>query len=606
MAIPTCNARADVPSASTALLAILSGALLGGVLLSILARHWSHLPQYSFGYAVPFLCAYLAWLRLKPVKDPATDPVGRTSTNCARGTTAYPYWIVISSLVLAYFPVRLLEEANPDWRPLLWLHALIVIGLGLWLITSVGEWFCGARFEDGSGNGRLLHHPGNPPVRANPLVVKRRSEGWTAGLHEAREFLGKRIDWAAFSMGSLAFPFLFLLVAVPWPSAIEQPIIDALTRANSATTVEILGTLGIAAIQHGNLIEVGSGVVGIDEACSGIRSFQAMPMLSLFFGELYRLGAWPRIVLVLFGFTASFLFNLARTTVLTLVAARQGSEAIARWHDPAGTTILLACFISVWGLAVFLGRRRGNNAGRASGLQTETRIARIDTRNSPLQTPLACTRFCSIIAAWLLASELGVFAWYEVQEKRLPAPVTWSLSLPADAGGFSQKALPEKTRNLLRCDESWEAQWADANDLRWQVIFGQWHPGRAAGYLSLVHNPQVCLPASGFTIRSAEPVQFYHLGGGLNFPYRQYLVQKGGESLHVFFSVWDDRRFGEPFLNSQDGRLVWSRRLQAVWNGRGSSGQRLLEVALSGTVTAAEAEERFLALLRNHVRVSPL
>ncbi len=100
-------------------------------------------------------------------------------------------------------------------------------------------------------------------------------------------------------------------------------MIQGLTRANAGATIEILGLIGVPAVQHGNVIEVGTGVVGIDDACSGIRSFQATLMLSLFFGEIYRLTVRRRVVLCLLGFGLAFLFNVGRTTLLTWVAASQ-------------------------------------------------------------------------------------------------------------------------------------------------------------------------------------------------------------------------------------------------------------------------------------------
>jgi hypothetical protein len=57
----------------------------------------------------------------------------------------------------------------------------------------------------------------------------------------------------------------------------------------------LLGWLGVAALQHGNVIEVATGNVGIDKACSGIRSFQATLMISLFLGKLYRLNMTRRL-----------------------------------------------------------------------------------------------------------------------------------------------------------------------------------------------------------------------------------------------------------------------------------------------------------------------
>ena len=71
---------------------------------------------------------------------------------------------------------------------------------------------------------------------------------------------------------------------------IEQPVIQGLTRLNTALTVEILGLLGIPAVPQGNVIELATGSVGIDEACSGIRSLQATLMISLFLGEAVAVG----------------------------------------------------------------------------------------------------------------------------------------------------------------------------------------------------------------------------------------------------------------------------------------------------------------------------
>ena len=75
-------------------------------------------------------------------------------------------------------------------------------------------------------------------------------------------------------------------MAVPWPSALEQGLIQWLTRLNVSATIDVLGLVEIPAIPHGNVIEVGTGAIGIDEACSGVRSFPDMLMISLFFGDV--------------------------------------------------------------------------------------------------------------------------------------------------------------------------------------------------------------------------------------------------------------------------------------------------------------------------------
>ncbi len=224
-----------------------------------------------------------------------SEPTDTSSGPCpSRGIV-----LLLALCAVAYAPTRLLHEANPIWRLTSFLLALEVIVLTLCFVCFIG------------------------------------------GYSALRRFI---------------FPISFFLVAVPWPSGLEYFLVQLLTRWNVAATVELLGVLGKPAIQHGNVIEIGTGMVGIDEACSGIRSFQATFMISLFLGEFYLLRVRQRVFCVLAGFAFSFLFNLARTSLLTWVGATKGTAAIANWHDPAGVTILVACFLSLWLLARFLAR----------------------------------------------------------------------------------------------------------------------------------------------------------------------------------------------------------------------------------------------------------
>jgi exosortase len=203
--------------------------------------------------------------------------------------------LLFALLAFLYLPTRLIEEATPEWRPIQWALGIEAIGLTL----------CVA-------------------------------------------YMGKGRGW----LRQVAFPICFFFVAIPWPTLIEAPVIQSLTRINSAITVEVLSWAGIPAMQHGNLIEVGTGTVGVSEACSGIRSFQTSLMISLFFGEFYRMGLWRRLLLVPAGFILAMAFNVCRMTFLTMVAAKKGVAAIAQYHDPAGITITVVCTAGLWGLAV--------------------------------------------------------------------------------------------------------------------------------------------------------------------------------------------------------------------------------------------------------------
>ncbi|HEY5910301.1 MAG TPA: exosortase/archaeosortase family protein, partial [Verrucomicrobiae bacterium] len=242
-------------------------------------------------------------------------------------------WIVLAFAVLAaaYLPTRLVEEANPEWRLVSWALALVVVGL-TWLLLA----------RTGLSSGL----PG-PGFRAQHAKA--------------------RLQTLAFSLPPLAF----FLVAVPLPTVIEAPLIRGLTAANTAVTVEVVNWLGVAAVQQGNTIQVVTGSVGIDEACSGIRSFQVALMLALFFGEVYRLKPGRRVALCVVGLALSFVFNVARTTLLTCVAASQGVGAVASWHDPAGAAILVGCFLSI----LLIARRSRISEDGLGGRREETKTA---------------------------------------------------------------------------------------------------------------------------------------------------------------------------------------------------------------------------------------
>ena len=118
-------------------------AVLWFVLIHQLRLEWSVNPQYAYGWAVPCLCAYLLWKRVQrpQVSNRAVDCGSgaqdrRVSTKSPKGLPApsilHP--ILFLLLVLAYLPIRLVQEASPDWRLPTWLLSFTVIGLTLLML----------------------------------------------------------------------------------------------------------------------------------------------------------------------------------------------------------------------------------------------------------------------------------------------------------------------------------------------------------------------------------------------------------------------------------------------------------------------------------------
>jgi exosortase len=121
--------------------------------------------------------------------------------------------------------------------------------------------------------------------------------------------------------------------------------------------VEMLNILGIAARRSGSVIHLPNGAVGVDEACSGIRSLQSAVMATLFIGYLSLKHKSLQALLLVCGIVIAIVGNLIRSLWLSLAANAGGKSAVEEAHDPAGFAILAFTAICVglvaWRLAKY-------------------------------------------------------------------------------------------------------------------------------------------------------------------------------------------------------------------------------------------------------------
>jgi exosortase len=470
-------------------------ALLWLEVISRLRLEWSINPQYGYGWTVPLLAAYIFWRRCETAPAPWLP------------ASAWLPAIVMVLAVTALIPVRLVQEANPDWRLLSWAMALAAAA------TTAGAMYL-------SGGTRWLRY--------------------------------------------FAFPILFFLVSVPWPTHLEQFVIQGLMRADAAINVEVLNAIGIPAVQLGNVIEVGSGFVGIDEACTGIRSLQATFMVSLFLGEFYSFNVQRRIILVIAGAILAFVCNLARTFLLVWVGAERGSGAIKSWHDPAGMTILVACMFGLWIVSILLSRKR-------------------DAANPPAEHAsegLRLPRALLVAVLALTASAEGATQiWYGMHEAESERLQPWRIDWPTSAQAWASVPVAESAQELLRYNEGGGGTWTSGDGHVWTMYFFRWLPGRTAGLFVKNHRPDICLPASGMSQRGGARSRSITVNG-VTLPMRSYVFDNNGQSLHVFYCYWD----GTPPQPDTSDAENWTAagRLDAVKRGKRDVGTQMLEIVGAG------------------------
>ena len=436
-----------------------------------------------------------------------------------------------SALLLAV--VIPMAEANPDWRPLGIIAVGLVILLSLSLIFLLG------------GN-----------------------------------------TW----LGHFSFPILFFLIAVPWTRNFEQAIMGLLMSWNASVTTELLHWAGFEAMRRGNLILLPGGILGVEEACSGIRSLQSGMMVALFFGEIFRLRWTRRIFLLLLAICAAMAGNIIRSVLLAWVASTQGISAVASWHDLAGLIVLLLSVAVVLGCALLW---------KNSCLEGESTIPQPHFRPVPSNTNLLPALIAAILL--LLFSIVGTEGWFRLHAQGATANLNWDLQQRKAGAGVSAVSIPSETLRMLFHPAGFSEHWS-RNGEEGQVFYFRWPPGRTAVQAVSMHNPEACLSGIGMHLRKPlEP--FVYENQGVRIPLRAWLFESHGSPVYVFHAILQEGV--KAGSGAEDPEDTLKGRCENLFLGRRNHGQRMVEVALWNLPDETSARKALDHYLDEAISFSP-
>lgn len=451
-------------------------------------------------------------------------------------STHWPTAVLSLTLAVASILVMPIREANLDWRLVDWTLASIAIAASLVCFWQLG------------------------------------------GLPWVRHF---------------AFPLLFFLIAVPLPRNLEYPWMDRLMWSNAHLSVECLHWLGVEAEARGNLIQLSTGTLGVEEACSGIRSLQSTLMLSLFLGEILALSWVRRVVLLGAGLGWALVTNVGRTTILGWIAAHHGLAAVDRWHTTAGFSVLAISSLTVAATAWLLRYRSAKG-------DAERSVAFDPAEFVPRWRPAAA--FAAVGIGVLVAGWAATEWWFDRQSQRFSDVTEWNFHPPDGPNGAHELPIAEQTRRILNFTEGFNARWNDPAGLQWQAYFFRWEGGRNATQAARPHDPRNCLGAAGMKLIEVLPdVRFARRDVELTFD--AFHFEDRGRGLYVFNCLVEDVRSAAG-LRAVRYRNSPGERLRAALAGQRQAGQRRLEVALWNAPDAATASARFRELIEQQIRVA--
>ncbi len=158
------------------------------------------------------------------------------------------------------------------------------------------------------------------------------------------------------------FPVLVWLVSAPMVSVVEQNLSLFLLQKVTVVVFFIFDLLGLPIERQGNVLVLPLGSVGVEDACSGIRSLTACLFAGSFLASVFLEKLWKKIALVASAMLFAVFTNLIRSLFLTSWAYNYGPKAIEGLvHDVAGYAVLgltvigLLCLLPVFNLRISFG-----------------------------------------------------------------------------------------------------------------------------------------------------------------------------------------------------------------------------------------------------------
>jgi exosortase len=290
------------------------------------------------------------------------------------------------------------------------------------------------------------------------------------------------LNWAALLGAGL------WLASAPIPPGTYGRITLALQLWVSGNVLRALHVIGIAATQHGNIIELARTSVGVEEACSGVRSLISCVYASLFFSGFLVRRPWARGVVIALAVPLALGMNFIRSLTLTLLA-NAGVDITGTWHDATGYGILGVTAVILAGLALWLSRHDPEPAAPA-----------------PPATGGARGPALFLSGGLGLAAALaGVFIFFSVRAPRedhtapdvealLPASFAgWQVNTATDLHRFADTLRTDRfvQRTYLRRD-------AAGRTVDLTVYIAYWLPGQASVSQVATHTPDACWPGGGW------------------------------------------------------------------------------------------------------------
>jgi exosortase/archaeosortase family protein len=354
----------------------------------------------------------------------------------------------------------------------------------------------------------------------------------------------------------------------------------------TGVVLHMLNLFGVPAIQTGNVIILAHTSVGVEEACSGVRSLISCIVAGLFFSATLVRRPAARVLLLVLAAPLALGMNLVRSLTLTLLA-NAGVDISGAWHDLTGFGILGVTAATLGGLALLLESRGAASLQQAPGSWSPPGWSRW---LAPTGLALAAMLVTGLVLDTHAPTTAATNAAIAGPDLAAIVPVQspgWEVVTTDDLHRFTSTLA---TNHLIQRNYARRT----TNGVVQITIYLAWWPAGSVP-VSLVesHTPEACWPGTGWVQQRTPSRTMAMTVDGRELPAATYLFFKNAQAYPQHTWYWH-LNAGQPILqiNALSPRAL----LGLAWHyGLRTSGEQLFVRISSNQPWAKIADEPLLA-----------
>jgi exosortase D (VPLPA-CTERM-specific) len=383
-----------------------------------------------------------------------------------------------------------------------------------------------------------------------------------------------------------ALPIALLLFCIPLPYFIDSQLSWRLQLISSELGVGVLRALGYSVFREGNVIDLGSYMLQVVEACSGLRYLYPLLSVGFLMAYMYPAAMRWRVLIMLSTVPITIVTNSVRIAIVGVLVERWGNGMAEGFlHAFEGWVIFLVCqavmLVEIWIIERYTHRRS------LIDVQQFPEVSAVSPSKGSRRLRVA--PMVPVLATLLLC--FGGAQAFSGREETIP-PRASLRTFPMDLADWraSESSLSPDVERALGFSDYVLADYVTASGDRVN-FYAAYYTSQRKGVSP--HSPQVCIPGGGWVISDIRRVEF---PAGKQSPMQavRVVIDKDGKRALVYY--WFDQR-GRHIVDEY--QMKWYLLLDSITRNRTDGALVRAVTEVQANESAQAADERIQSLLRS-------